>query len=104
MKPEVKKAFDLIKENCSKEEQIKELFTDKDGDVDLSKLDLTGLNVNLNELKARLISNRHQQAEWITNRHQQAEYAVCNSFQESKWISNYKQQAEYISNKNQKLN
>ena len=78
MKPELKKALELIKSELSREEQIKELFSNYIGDVDLSKLDLTGLNVNLSDLKA----------EHIFNNHQKAEKNIYNGFQEAKGIDN----------------
>jgi len=93
MKPEVKKALELIKSELSREDQVKALFIDKHGEINLSKLKLTGLDVNLDELKARLISNAGQEANYINN-----------NWQKSKLITNRWQQAEYISNKNQKLN
>jgi len=68
MKPEVKNALELIKSELSREEQVKALFTDKDGDVDLTKLDLRGLDVYLSELKADYIFNGNQEAKWIDNR------------------------------------
>ena len=82
MESELEKAFDLIKESCSREEQIKELFSnDKDGSIDLRDLDLKGLDVNLNRLKARRIYNGHQKADIY----------IYNSFQEAKYIYNNRQ-------------
>ena len=61
MKPEVKNALELIKSELSREEQVKALFTDKDGQID-------GLDVYLYRLKADYIFNGNQEAKWIDNR------------------------------------
>ena len=73
MKPEVKKAFELIKNSCSKEEQIKYLFSDKDGDIELMNLKLKGLIIDLSGLEASYINNENQKAVWIDNSSQQAQ-------------------------------
>ena len=72
METELKKAFELIKENCSREEQIKALFIDKDGDVDLMNLKLKGFNVLLTGLEAKGIFNNDQEAGYIINDGQKA--------------------------------
>ena len=92
MKTELKKAFDLIKENCSREEQIKELFSNDKGDVVLSNLNFTGLRVFLSGLKADLISNGSQEAR-----------SIYNMFQQAEWIYNNDQEANDINNKDQIL-
>jgi len=74
MDAELKKALEIIKSKLSKEEQVKALFTDKDGDIDLRYLKLKGFNVLLTGLEAEFILNRHQKAKLINNKWQEAEH------------------------------
>ena len=102
MTTELKNALELIRDNCSREEIIKHFFTNKFGNIDLSKLDFRGLTVFLEELKAYKIFNIYQQAEFIFNYHQKAN-SVNNKWQQAKYIDNEQQQAEEIDNKGQTI-
>ena len=103
MTTELKKAFELIKENCSKEEQIKALFTNDKGDIDLMNLKLIRLKVFLSGLEAKEIFNQDQIAEGnIDNKGQQAGYFITNEGQESRrHISNARQKAINVCNNEQ---
>ena len=102
MKPELKKALELIKSELSREEIVKALFTDKNGLIDLCNLDLRGLKVFLHGLKAEKISNSKQEAKWIHNEFQKA-ISIYNCSQKAKEIKNKDQKAESIDNDNQKI-
>jgi len=78
MDKEVKNALELIKSTLSRAEQIKALFSNKDGNIDLRYLKLKGFNVLLTGLEAEFILNARQKAKRISNNRQQARYISNN--------------------------
>jgi len=97
MKPQLKKALELIKKELSKEDQVKALFTNDKGDVVLNDLKLRGNKVFIHGLEAKEIYNFNQKAEFVFNNNQKADY-IFNCNQESKRINNGGQKANKISN------
>ena len=85
--------IEAIKNSNSREEIVKALFTDKDGDIDLCELNFPGIDVFLSELKAKNIYNDNQEAE----------EGIFNYSQEAEEINNNGQEAVKILNKVQTI-
>ena len=82
---------------------LKTFFKNRFGNIDLSRLDLKGLNIDLSRIEAKNIYNNHQQAERIFNDYQNAK-KISNYFQTAKiYIDDSFKQAKSIENDNQKL-
>ena len=112
METELKNALELIKNKLSKEEQVKSLFTNDKGDVDLMNLKLPGLHLYFNGITAEAIFNNDQEAghiindgqkAWVlTNNKQESEKSISNTYQKSKEVYNSLQIANKIYNYDQK--